>query len=136
MPKHIATADAMASRCDGEPRGTRCPRASADRGLAWMLRQQGMLTVRFPAFSLVRMSESTSLPALPDRLCVDPRSPYHLAAVLEHDIGIRFNDVERRDVEEYCVSEGWIRVAAGRSLDRKGRPLTIKLKGRVEAFYR
>lgn len=95
-----------------------------------------MLTLPFHAYSLVRMSEPTSLPALPDRLSVDPHSPFHVAAVLEHDIGIRFNDVERRDVEEYCVSEGWIRVAAGRSLDRKGRPLTIKLKGRVEPFYR
>jgi hypothetical protein len=75
-------------------------------------------------------------PPLPDRLSVDSRSPHHVAAVLEHAIGIRFNDRERFDVEEYCISEGWIKVAAGRTVDRKGRPLLIKLKGKVEAFYR
>jgi hypothetical protein len=75
-------------------------------------------------------------PALPDRLSVDPRSPHHVAAVFEHDVGIRFNGKDRFDVEEYCLSEGWIRVPAGRAVDRKGRPLTIKLKGTVEAFYR
>jgi hypothetical protein len=75
-------------------------------------------------------------PALPDRLSTDPRSPHHDAAVFQHDIGIRFNGKERSDVDEYCISEGWIRVAVGRSVDRKGRPLTIKLKGQVESFYR
>jgi hypothetical protein len=75
-------------------------------------------------------------PPLPDRLAVDPRSPHHVAAVFEREIGVRFNDRERSDVEEYCVSEGWIRVAAGKSVDRRGRPLLIKLKGRVEVFYR
>lgn len=75
-------------------------------------------------------------PALPDRLSADPRSPHHLAAAFAHDIGIRFNDKERSDVEEYCISEGWVRVAVGKKVDRKGRPLTIKLSGAVEAFYR
>ena len=75
-------------------------------------------------------------PALPDRLSVDPRSPHHVAAVFERDIGIRFNDKERFDVEEYCISEGWIKVAAGKTLDRRGRPLLITLKGKVDAFYR
>jgi hypothetical protein len=75
-------------------------------------------------------------PPLPDRLSADPRSPHHLAAVFERDIGIRFNDQERTDVEEYCVSEGWIRVPAGKARDRKGQPLLIKLKGRVEPYYR
>ncbi len=75
-------------------------------------------------------------PALPDRLSVDPSSPHHVAAIFEHDIGIRFNGKERQDVEEYCISESWVRVPAGRTLDRKGRPMTIKLKGSVEAFYR
>jgi hypothetical protein len=56
--------------------------------------------------------------------------------VFERDVGIRFNDKERFDVDEYCISEGWIRVPAGKAVDRKGRPLLIKLKGRVEAFYR
>jgi predicted house-cleaning NTP pyrophosphatase (Maf/HAM1 superfamily) len=76
------------------------------------------------------------LPDLPDRLAVDPDSPYHVAAVFEHDVGIRFNDKERSDVQEYCVSEGWVKVAAARTVDRKGKPLLIKLKGGVEAFYR
>lgn len=59
-----------------------------------------------------------------------------MAAVFEHAVGIRFNGKDRVDVEEYCISEGWIKVPAGKTLDRKGRPLTIKLKGQVEAFYR
>lgn len=85
------------------------------------------------------MSQDPALPtrpALPDRLCVDSRSPHHLAAVFEHEVGIRFNGQDRFDVEEYCISEGWIKVAAGKALDRRGRPLTIKLKGTVQAFYR
>ena len=82
------------------------------------------------------MADSSERPPLPDRLSVDPRSPHHVPAVLEHDIGIRLNDKERRDVEEYCVSEGWVKVAAGKTLDRSGRPLLIKLSGKVEPFYR
>lgn len=80
--------------------------------------------------------EDQSAPPLPDRLSVDPRSPHHVAAVFEREIGIRFNGRERTDVQEYCISEGWIKVPAGRTLDRKGRPLMVTLKGRVEAFYR
>ena len=75
-------------------------------------------------------------PALPDRLSIDPRSPHHVAAVFEHDIGIVFNGKERFDVTEYCVSGGWIKVPSGKTLDRKGQPLLIQLKGRVEAFYK
>ena len=75
-------------------------------------------------------------PTLPDRLSADPRSPFHVAAMFEKDIGIRLNDKERTDVEEYCVSEGWVKVPASKARDRKGQPLLIKLKGRVEAFYR
>ena len=82
------------------------------------------------------MVEKPTAPPLPDRLSVEPGSPHHVAAVFEHEIGIRFNDKERFDVEEYCLSEGWVKVPAGRAVDRKGKPLTIKLKGRVEAFYR
>jgi hypothetical protein len=82
------------------------------------------------------MNDTTTLPPLPDRLSIDPRSPYHVPAVFEHEIGIRLNDKERNDVEEYCISEGWIKVAAGKTLDRKGKPMLIKLKGKVEAFYR
>ena len=77
-----------------------------------------------------------SLPTLPDRLSIDPRSPHHVAAVFEHGIGIRLNDRERFDVEEYCLSEGWVKVPSGKTVDRQGRPMLIKLKGRVEAFYR
>ncbi len=74
--------------------------------------------------------------ALPDQLSTDVRSKHHVKAVFEHDIGIRFNDKERFDVEEYCISEGWIKVPVGKKVDRKGFPLTIKLKGKVEAFYK
>ena len=73
---------------------------------------------------------------LPDRLSVDARRPHHLAAVFEHDVGIRLNGKELLTVEEYCISEGWVKLAAGKTLDRKGQPLLIKLKGKVEAFYR
>ena len=82
------------------------------------------------------MNETTPAPALPDRLSVDPRSPHHVAAVFEQQIGIRLNEKERFDVEEYCISEGWVKVPASKTLDRKGHPLMIKLKGKVEAFYR
>jgi hypothetical protein len=82
------------------------------------------------------MTDTTERPLLPDHLSVDPRSPHHVAAVFEHEIGIRLNGKERSDVEEYCVSEGWVKVPAGKSIDRKGRPLMLKLKGAVEAFYR
>jgi hypothetical protein len=81
-------------------------------------------------------SPSTNRPELPDHLSADPRSPHHIAAVFEHDIGIRLNGNERGDVEEYCLSEGWVKVPAGKTLDRKGRPLLIKIKGKVEAYYR
>ena len=82
------------------------------------------------------MTEKPPAPPLPDRLSIDPSSPHYVAAVFEHDVGIRFNDKERSDVEEYCVSEGWVRVPASKTLDRRGKPLMIKLKGKVEAFYR
>ena len=75
-------------------------------------------------------------PALPDRLSIFARSPHHVAEVFQHNIGIRFNGQDRVDVEEYCISEGWVKVPAGKTVDRKGHPLMIKLKGKVEAFYR
>ena len=71
----------------------------------------------------------------PDHLSNDPRSKFHDAAVLERGIGIRFNGTERTNVEEYCISEGWVRMAAGRALDRRGQPMTMKFKGTVEAWY-
>ena len=82
------------------------------------------------------MTETTQHPPLPDHLSIDPSSPHHVAAVFEHDIGIRLNGKERDDVAEYCISEGWVKVPSGKTLDRKGHPLLIKLKGAVEAFYR
>ncbi|WP_353396618.1 DUF3297 family protein [Hydrogenophaga sp. 5NK40-0174] len=78
----------------------------------------------------------SSAPDLPDRLSVDPRSPHFNRDVIERGIGIRFNGKERFDVEEYCLSEGWIGVPSAKTLDRKGQPLMIKLKGKVEAFWR
>ena len=84
----------------------------------------------------VPMTEAPVRPPIPDHLSIDPRSPHHVAAVFEHDIGIRLNEKERNDVEEYCISEGWVKVPAGKTLDRKGKPLLIKLKGKVEAHYR
>ena len=71
----------------------------------------------------------------PDRLSLDPRSPYFDGELLRRGIGIRFKGRDRRDVEEYCLSEGWIRVQAGRTMDRHGRPLTIKLKGEIEPYF-
>jgi len=82
------------------------------------------------------MNDISQRPPLPNRLSVDPRSPHHVAALLEHAIGIRLNDRERKDVEEYCISEGWVKVPAGKTVDRKGRPLLIKLTGKVEVYYR
>jgi hypothetical protein len=71
---------------------------------------------------------------LPDRLSVNPKSPFHDAGLLARGVGIRFNGRERKDVEEYCVSEGWIRVAAGRARDRHGDPITLRLKGEVVPY--
>jgi hypothetical protein len=76
------------------------------------------------------------VPPLPDRLSIDPQSKHYVAAVFEHDIGIRFNGKERHDVEEYCVTERWIKVAAGKARDRKGKPLMMTLKGSVEVYFR
>jgi hypothetical protein len=79
---------------------------------------------------------TTTNEPLPDRLATDPDSPFHNAALLEKGIGIKFNGGEKTNVEEYCISEGWIRVSAGNARDRKGKPITIKLKGKVEPYYR
>lgn len=71
----------------------------------------------------------------PDRVSNDPRSPFYDPAVVERGIGIRFNGVERTNVEEYCISEGWVRLPVGKSLDRRGNAMTMKHKGQVEAWY-
>jgi hypothetical protein len=71
----------------------------------------------------------------PDRLCVDPKSPFYDATLLERGVRILFNGVEKTNVEEYCLSEGWVRLAVGKTTDRFGKPMTVKLKGRVEPFF-
>jgi hypothetical protein len=73
---------------------------------------------------------------LPDRLSTDPASPWFDEALLSRGVGIRFKGQEKTNVEEYCVSEGWVRVSMGKSLDRRGRPLTMKLMGTVEPYLR
>ena len=74
--------------------------------------------------------------AMPDRLSTDPRSPFHDADLLARGVGIRFKGEEKTNVEEYCVSEGWVRLAIGNKVDRHGRALTIKLTGPVEPYLR
>ncbi len=81
------------------------------------------------------MDDTKSQPTLPDRLSTNPRSPHHVAEVFEHNIGIRLNGKERFDIDEYCISEGWVKVASPNALDRRGQPLLITQKGTVEAFY-
>ena len=71
----------------------------------------------------------------PDHLAINPKSPHFDADLLRRGIGIRFKGVVRHNVEEYCISEGWVRVQAGKTLDRKGQPLTLKLNGPVEAWF-
>lgn len=82
------------------------------------------------------MSENNAKPTLPDRLAGNPRSSHFVAECFEHHIGIRLNGKERTDVEEYCVSEGWVKIASPKAKDRFGNPMLIKLKGEVEAFYK
>jgi hypothetical protein len=82
------------------------------------------------------LTDETTNDKLPDRLSTDPRSPYYNEEILSRDIGIRFKGVEKNNVEEYCVSEGWVRVTAGNAKDRHGNPLTIKVSGAVEPYFR
>ena len=80
---------------------------------------------------------ATLKPALPDRLCTDARSPHFNAEVLQHTIAIRFNGVEKTNVEEYCISQGWVRIPTGsKSKDRHGNPMMVKVSGTVEVFYK
>ncbi len=71
----------------------------------------------------------------PDHMSNDPRSEFHDASALERGIGIRVNGVERHNVDEYCISEGWVRLPFGKSLDRRGQPMTMKMQGKVEAWF-
>jgi hypothetical protein len=73
---------------------------------------------------------------LPDRLATNPKSPFHNAELLARGVGIRFNGAEKTNVDEYCVSEGWVRLTVGKSVDRHGNPMTIKLNGTVEPYFR
>jgi len=81
------------------------------------------------------MTDTSSLPPLPDRLSGNPRSPHHVEEIFEHNIRILLNGKERFDVDEYCISEGWVKVPSPKALDRRGQPLMMKLKGTVEAMY-
>jgi len=86
--------------------------------------------------ALVAVTVNTAMSETPpDHLAINPASPFHDAQALERGVGVRFNDVERNDVEEYSVSEGWIRVQAGKARDRRGNPMTLKIKGKVEVRY-
>ena len=81
------------------------------------------------------MTDTTPAP-MPDRLSSDPKSPFYNAELLERGVGVRFKGVDKNNVEEYCVSEGWARLSVGNSMDRKGRPLTMKVQGAVEPYMR
>lgn len=91
-------------------------------------------TPETPEQTLAATTGAADVP--PDRLAINPRSPYFDADLLGRGIGIRFKGVEKNNVEEYSISEGWIRVQAGKTMDRKGQPLTLKLSGPVEAWYK
>jgi hypothetical protein len=82
------------------------------------------------------MDEIAPTPALPDRLSVNPASPFYNAALLERGVGVRFNGADKNNVEEYCVSEGWVRLAVGKTVDRHGNAMTVKYKGTVEPYLR
>ena len=82
------------------------------------------------------MIDAQSRPVLPDRLSGDPSSSHHVAVIFEHTIGIMLNGKEYTNVEEYCISEGWVKIPSPKALDRRGQPILIKLKGTVEAFYK
>ena len=108
-------------------------RSSASNGGGGTKSNPGRILSPLSDACLFAMTDPTT-DALPDRLALDPRSPFHDAALLERGIGIRFNGQERTNVEEYCISEGWIRVAAGKARDRRGQPMTLKLRGTVEPY--
>jgi hypothetical protein len=81
-------------------------------------------------------ASQSSEKSLPDRLSTNPQSPFHNAELLEQGVGVLFNGVDRNNVEEYCVSEGWVRLAVGKTVDRHGNAMTVKYKGKVEPYLR
>ena len=81
------------------------------------------------------MTDTPAADTPPDRLCVDPDSPWHDAAALARGVGVRFKGAEKTNVEEYCVSEGWVRLAVGKTVDRRGKQMTMLLKGPVESWF-
>jgi hypothetical protein len=81
------------------------------------------------------MTDTPAAETLPDRLSVNPDSPYYDEALLSRGVGIRFKGAEKTNVEEYCVSEGWVRLSVGNTKDRRGNPLTVKLQGPVEPYF-
>ena len=81
------------------------------------------------------MTETPPADTPPDRLCVDPDSPWHDADVLARGVGVRFKGAEKTNVEEYCISEGWVRLAVGKTVDRRGKQMTMLLKGPVETWF-
>ncbi len=99
------------------------------------LRVDGQGGARLGHAAMTKTEKADGGDELPDRLSLDPRSPHFNEDVLERGVGIRFNGQEKTNVEEYCVSEGWIKVAAGRSRDRYGNPMTLTLKGKVEPYF-
>ena len=82
------------------------------------------------------MSDTKPSDTPPDRLAANPKSPYYDATALERGVGIRFKGIEKTNVDEYCVSEGWVRVSLGKAVDRAGNPMTMKLQGTVEPYFR
>lgn len=82
------------------------------------------------------MSDDAKPDTPPDRLASDPKSPYHDAAALERGVGIIFKGVEKTNVDEYCVSEGWVRLVVGKAVGRNGLPLTMKVQGKVVPYFR
>ncbi len=84
----------------------------------------------------VDIAEAAPALSLPDRLSTNPKSPFYNAALLEQDIGVRFKGVDKTNVEEYCISESWVRLTVGAAKDRAGNPMTVKLQGLVEPYFR
>jgi hypothetical protein len=138
ISRNIVVSTPWRQRAPGRRPLTLSPeRPSLGKGFAW--KASGALVERLEPdgrpCELRRMSETPS-DALPDRLSVDPNSPYYDADILARNVGVRFKGQDKTNVEEYCVSEGWVRLTVGNSRDRHGNPLTVKLQGPVEPYFR